>query len=610
MVLVVGVLLACAMAAPVHAFKSFPIGDGTTEDKPQSKLWYHDGAWWGILPFPDPVSAIRGLYFYRMVDGAFVRQSFPDARVDASISARADILSDGDDLYVLIYKGVSSQFAKYTYDALSKVYSRVGNVVPATLSDGVETATIAKDSTDTLWIAYEAGISPYDIYVIWSADHTTWSAPIQLNTSTVKPDDIAAMVAFDTKIGVFWSDQISKKFRFRYHIDTDPVTSWSPVEELAPGTLSTDGADDHIHLTVTPTQDILAATKSTKSNRLFVRVRWQATGQWSAPTFVANGGTRPIVLYEQDNEEVYIFYTDLRGTLEDTQVYKKVKLVDLDPPGDLSTQPAITIMHYPPDAENPNGVILKDITSTKDVVNTDTSLAVVASGKPVSGKRAFYTSLVLHAETQAGGSTASTEVSTSAALTAMPDHLYLAAIVTTPPVTVSTVEGLGLTWTPVAVQCSGQNQTAVTVWSAQGAPTGDGIVTATLASAPTNAALAVSRYSGVDATAPLGTPVMHNINGGPCTGGVDTASYFFSPTSSMDGAVVYAVAATLDQEHTPGQDFTERVDIQQSYPGTLAGLAVQDKPVIAADQTTTVNGTFSAPVDWAVIAIELKPPHD
>jgi hypothetical protein len=246
-----------------------------------------------------------------------------------------------------------------------------------------------------------------------------------------------------------------------------------------------------------------------------------------------------------------------------------------------------------------------------DRAERDTRLTVVASGKPVSGKRAFYTSLVLHAETQTGGSTASTEVSTSAALTAMPDHLYLASIVTTPPVTVSTVAGLGLTWTPVAVQCSGQNQTAVTVWSAQGEPTGSSIVTATLASAPTNAALAVSRYSGVDATSPLGTPVSHNTNGenGACDDGVDTPSYSFDFTAEMDGAVVYGVVAKLDRQHTPGIDFMERTEVQQGSGSDTAGVAVEDKTVTAAG-LTTVNGTFSSSVDWAVIAIELKPPHD
>jgi hypothetical protein len=195
----------------------------------------------------------------------------------------------------------------------------------------------------------------------------------------------------------------------------------------------------------------------------------------------------------------------------------------------------------------------------------------------------------------------------------MPDHLYLASIVTTPPVDVSTVSGLGLTWTPVAVQCSGQNQTAVTVWWAQGAPTGDGSVTATLASAPTNAALAVSRYSGVDATSPLGTPVTHNTVGenGACTGGTPNSSYNFDLIPDTDGAVIYGAVAMLDQEHNiiEGAGFIEREEVHQGT-SDIAGLAVEDKTVTAAGLITTVEGTFSSSVDWAVIAIELKPPHD
>jgi hypothetical protein len=45
------------------------------------------------------------------------------------------------------------------------------------------------------------------------------------------------------------------------------------------------------------------------------------------------------------------------------------------------------------------------------------------------------------------------------------------------------------------------------VWMAQGTSSGDGAVTATFASAPSTAVIAVSRYSGIDAANPVGNVI-------------------------------------------------------------------------------------------------------
>jgi hypothetical protein len=120
--------------------------------------------------------------------------------------------------------------------------------------------------------------------------------------------------------------------------------------------------------------------------------------------------------------------------------------------------------------------------------------------------------------------------------------LYLAAIASKPSPTINGVTGLGLTWTPVVSQCAGRNQTGVAVWKAQGTPSGNGVVTATLANAQATAVIAVARYSGVTGT---GNTASANTLGlsGACTGGVDTASYSFSETTGVANAVVFAAAA-------------------------------------------------------------------
>ncbi len=222
---------------------------------------------------------------------------------------------------------------------------------------------------------------------------------------------------------------------------------------------------------------------------------------------------------------------------------------------------------------------------------------------PVSGQ-------IVHEETRTGGSTSSRTVATSASLTAASGQLYLAAISTKPRVAVSNISGLGLTWILVKSQCSGRNQTGVEVWRAQGTPSGIGTVTATLAAAANNAAIAVSRYSGVATTNAVGNVTSGNTAGvnGSCSSGSDNNTYAFNLTASANGAMAYGAASMRQRTHTPGAGYTERGEIIQgaSSAGSATSVAVQDKSV-ASPSTVIVNGTLGGSVDWAVVALEIKP---
>jgi len=211
---------------------------------------------------------------------------------------------------------------------------------------------------------------------------------------------------------------------------------------------------------------------------------------------------------------------------------------------------------------------------------------------------------VAHQQTVTGSSSSLTTVTTSASLTAMSGQLYLAAISMDAKVAVSSVSGLGLNWTLVKTQCSGKNKTGVEVWMAQGTPSGSGTVTATFVSKPSNAVMAVSRYANVDAVAPIGNMVSGNTGGvnGACAGGVDSKTYSFNLSTTLNGTMVYGAAALRDRSHTPGVDYTERADLKKSK----AAVAVEDKAMATAG-ATTLTGTFSGTVDWAVIGLEIRP---
>jgi hypothetical protein len=215
---------------------------------------------------------------------------------------------------------------------------------------------------------------------------------------------------------------------------------------------------------------------------------------------------------------------------------------------------------------------------------------------------------VVYEETRTGGAVSSDVVSTETELTAASGNLYLAAVSTKPHVEVTSVSGLGLIWTPVAAQCAGRSQTGVSVWMARGTPTGNGTVTAVLEKSPQNAVIAVSRYSGVDPVNPVGAVLSGNTNGsgGTCSGGSDNNSYSFDFTTTTDGAVIYGAVAKRHKAHTAGAGYTERAEVSMGSGGSVAGLSAYDQ-TIAAASVTTLDGTFSGSVDWAVIGLEIKP---
>jgi hypothetical protein len=61
-----------------------------------------------------------------------------------------------------------------------------------------------------------------------------------------------------------------------------------------------------------------------------------------------------------------------------------------------------------------------------------------------------------------------------------------------------------------------------------------------------------------------------------------------------------------NRTHSPGTGYIERVEFGQGSSGDQASVAVMDK-IVASAATVTVNGTFSSSVDWAVVALEIKP---
>jgi hypothetical protein len=282
-----------ANAASAAGFDMFSTVGFSTGEKPQSKLWYHDGSYWGALQGPD------GVALYEKVGTSWVRGPV------LTSSGQADVVCNGSTLFVLVY-GSTSRLFKFTYDAGTRTWILVAGF-PVTVPNpsGSETMVLDQDSTGRLWTAVEGG-GNINVYYSTSADHKTWSSSAIVLQTGVGTDDIATVTAFGgNKIGVFWSDQNRDHFGFRIHNDADAPTTWGSQETVFAGS---GNADDHIHLTTDSSGRVYAVTKDDRDE--FAVHRRATNGTWTTKTNIAGGsGTRPIIQVAEADSRVYVLYT-------------------------------------------------------------------------------------------------------------------------------------------------------------------------------------------------------------------------------------------------------------------------------------------------------------
>jgi hypothetical protein len=302
-------LLVCwfvPLAAQATGYVMFPsLG---VSDKPQSKVWYHDGSWWAAVNATDRIG------IYELSGNTWTaRDSVGPPAPPISMGGTTDALWDGTNVYIAAFDSVASRLYKYTYESLSRHYvPQAGFPVLIPMGIGAETITIAKDTSDRLWCTYETdlgtgnplGTGVMNVRHTISSD-TDWSAPDSIGGLALD-DDISAVVAFGNKIGVLWSNQNDYAFYFRWRNDADPPNVWSATETVIEGVQI---ADDHINMTVDASGRVFAALKD-QFNRILV-ARRNLDGTWTTNIDATYGraATRPIVLVDDSESKLYLFYT-------------------------------------------------------------------------------------------------------------------------------------------------------------------------------------------------------------------------------------------------------------------------------------------------------------
>ena len=379
----VGAPAALASSSDDAGHRDFSFGDsgasaagyGPTGAKPQSKLWFNDGHWWGV--FFDSYAEAHQIYRYDWTAHAWNNTG---TVVDERDSSRADVLWDGNHLYV-VSAGPSSdsgfhsaRLSRYGYDPATKDF-RLDEGYPVNItSGGTEAIVLAKDTAGKLWATYTQNER---VYVSHSLDDdSSWAEPFVLPVegATVASDDISSVIAFGDQIGVMWSNQVNDAFYFAVHRDGEADQAWTTSVVLqGPGV-----ADDHINLKADSGGRVFAAVKTAldevpnrdPSSPLNLLLTRSPEGNWTSQVFgrVSDRHTRPMALIDEEHRDLYVFATS--PCCEGGQIYyKRTSLDDV---------------HFAEGLGEPfiSGTVdtnVNDATSTKQHLNGQTRLLVEAA---------------------------------------------------------------------------------------------------------------------------------------------------------------------------------------------------------------------------------------
>jgi hypothetical protein len=359
-----------------HTGVSFP-----SSDKPQSKLWYNDGRWWGSL-YNKNTGTYR-IYWLDLTTQDWKNDTSTD--LDTRAQTQADILWDNTAKKLYLVSGgadADGWFMRYSYDPATKTYSRDFNPI-VVRSGGGETIVLDKDSTGQLWVTFTQSNK---VYVNRSTtSDSVWGTPFVVpGAATLNFDDISSIVAYKdqngSSIGVLWSNHNTpSSMLFSYHKDGDPDTIWQPIQTIYTATCA---ADDHINLKslqADASGTIFAAVKtsfgdggvcgSSSSLPLIRLVVRKPNNTWAWTTFgtVGDDHTRPVVLLDTTNRKVYMFATSPTSC---GAIYMKSTSMD---------NPSFPTGKGTPFIKSSTYDCINNATTTKQTVDASTGLVVLAS---------------------------------------------------------------------------------------------------------------------------------------------------------------------------------------------------------------------------------------
>jgi hypothetical protein len=368
-------------STPVQVgYRDFSFGtspSAPTAKEVQSKLWFADGIWWGILYSS---TAPKGYRIYRF-DWPSQSWSATGLVVDTRPGARSDALWDGTHLYVAsagireTTAGDAAMIRRFSYNSATKTYS-LDPGYPVTIStNGMQAVVIAKDTTGTMWATWTQQSK------VWVTHTTTsdqsWAPPYVLpaaNSTGLLDQDESGVVSYNGKIGIMWGDQAptSWGYYFAVHRDGDPDGVWQPMDAHK----VSDEADNHINMKTLdgdPAGQVFAAVKTSLNGPndpiyYLLVLRNDDTWQTYPLARVSDDWTRATVLIDRESRQIYVFGAS--PCCNGGVVYYKVSSLD---------NISFPVGQGTPLMQSGTDIHINNPTSTKQSVSSATGLLAIAS---------------------------------------------------------------------------------------------------------------------------------------------------------------------------------------------------------------------------------------
>jgi hypothetical protein len=309
----------CTSVPVIAGYRDFNFGTTVistpTAEKPESKLWWNDGFWWGSLW--DPASNKYRIHRFDLANQCWQNVG---PNIDDRSQSLCDALWDGQHLYIVSHvfspSGTNpSRLYRYSYNPITQSYS-LDNGFPVNVNQrGAEALTLAKDSTGQLWVTWQE--SGKVMVNRTTGDDWSWGQPFVLPVqgANLDSDDISAIIAFaGDRIGILWSNQKDVKTYFAIHLDSKADTDWEPREEALSDGGQSPLSDDHINLKLHCDSEcnvyaIAKTSLAAQNTPQIYLLKRNAAGAWSRYLVARDqdGYTRPIVLIDEDNRKLYVF---------------------------------------------------------------------------------------------------------------------------------------------------------------------------------------------------------------------------------------------------------------------------------------------------------------
>lgn len=423
------------------SYNGFGSTTSPTGEKPESKLWWNDGFWWGSM-FN---STTLKYHIYRLNWG---EQVWEDTGVvlDDRPKSKADVLFVDDPvnpkLYVAshIYSGQANRIDnalspnrarlyRFSYNRATQTYTpddldladATKNYVVIS-SDEVEALTLGRDGTSgRLWVTFVSQeratpVTKNQVFInatTTAGNDSAWTGPLALSTpigdaTDVMGGDLSAVVVTSGKVAVVWNNStisstknlLNVAYRAAGFTPSNANSGWSITQVPIP-----QGLDDHINLKslqANGTGQIFVALKTNapQSGDSLPHVQMVAIDVSAVVTYTIRNysdnlakDTRPIVVLDEgsnpasvSDDTVYLFVAGSDSGSKICYGYMAVKLPISTLPSKFTAPTAKT----PDKAVDDCGVSfiedsltgyknMNNATSMKGSANSTTGIVVLAS---------------------------------------------------------------------------------------------------------------------------------------------------------------------------------------------------------------------------------------